>query len=235
MGFDISYHPMREEEIQVCFLDLRQDRAARSAIFDRFQLDAQDRHTVGQLLDIEFENSSFNDNLGFCLAAVAGYYRKYWYLRGSACSFVINRFPEFVRYTRSWNELIPPGQLGEWENTLGANYRVGCYLSEAGVVALLSDLDRCPNVASIMASAFSHGRLAVFRKALAYAAEHRTGLIEASEIVEPHPLDLGASGFATKADHCEMEGIALYMADAIDQISTATTTATRNKPCRLLH
>ncbi|HEF4751403.1 hypothetical protein [Burkholderia multivorans] len=230
MGFDISYHPMREAEIQTCFFDLRRNRTARAEIFDRFQLDARSRCAVDQLLDIEFEDSTFNNNLGFCLAAVAGYYRKYWYLRGGACSFVIEKFPEFARYTRSRSELIPPGLLGEWEDTLSANYQVGCYLSEAGVVALLSNLDRRPSVV-MMDETFSHGRLAVFRQALAYAAEHHTGLIEASEIIEPNPFNLSASGFATKADHCEMEGIALYMAAAGEHIGTAMN----NKRGQLLH
>lgn len=225
MGYDVTYHPLRESEVHTCFFDLRLDPQLRSAMYDRFGLTEDEQQDLNQLLDSHCEEDDFNTGDGIFLAAVAGFLRKYWYLRGAAFSFLFDTFPEYARYCRSWRELVPSPYHDTCQDGLSANYMVGCYISEAGAVALARDLDSRPEVQAHMAELFSHGRLAVFRKALDYAIGQQCGLIEVTDLLQPNPLDLEQSSFGTKADNCEMAGVALYVSAAIEQISEAMTQA----------
>lgn len=225
MGFDITYHPMSEAEICSCFFDLKKDASLRAGIFDRFNISAEEREQIDQLINIEFDESVFNTGEGMCLAGAAGYYRKYWYLRGGAFSFVLENHPDYVKYCRSWKELLPEGRFDDVRDCLQANYMVGCYLSEAGVRTLLADIREKPDVKIVLEENFSDGRLEVFIEALEYAAENNTGLIEAAEIIQPNPFDLENSQFVTKANNCEMQGVALYVSAATDQMMQAMESA----------
>ncbi|WMD18325.1 hypothetical protein RAS12_16930 [Achromobacter seleniivolatilans] len=221
MGFDITYHPITESEILTCYFDLIADPSLRQNVYDRFNLTQDDRELVNCRLDTDFTAEPFNSGVGMALASAAGFYRKYWYIRGGAFSFILEEYPEFARYCRSWDLLLPKGKFPDRRPHLQANYMVGCYLSEAGVLALRADAKTNKEVRTLLHELFSHGRLPIFMQALDYAAENKTGLIEASEIVEPDPFSLENSGFRSNPDNCDMQGVSLYVSAATEQVSQA--------------
>jgi hypothetical protein len=81
-----------------------------------------------------------------------------------------------------------------------------------------------------MDEVFSRGRLAVFWKAVDEAVENGLGLVEASEVVEPNPLDLNASRSLTNLFNCHLDGPMLYQQSAMEQLSQAMETAPAAAP-----
>lgn len=60
MGYDITYHPIRESEILSCFFGARDDPPLRKAMFERFSLTEDDRANLTLLLDSKAEGDVFN-------------------------------------------------------------------------------------------------------------------------------------------------------------------------------
>lgn len=72
-----------------------------------------------------------------------------------------------------------------------------------------------------MDETFSHGRLDIFWKAVDDAIENGFGLIEASEIVEPNPLNLDASRSLSNLFNCSPDGALLYSEAVATQLNEA--------------
>lgn len=65
---------------------------------------------------------------------------------------------------------------------------------------------------------YSHNRINVFLKALTYAKEHNLGLLEATEVVEPNPMNLNESTCYSNLFHCDTEGALLYEEAMFEQL-----------------
>ncbi|MNY39007.1 hypothetical protein D3C86_1736690 [compost metagenome] len=83
---------------------------------------------------------------------------------------------------------------------------------------LLSDYEHNPSVRTDLDGFFSEGRIRIFRKALADAREQGLGLLEATEVVEPNPLDLNDSACYSNLFNCDQEGAYLFREAAIEQL-----------------
>ncbi len=59
------------------------------------------------------------------------------------------------------------------------------------------------------------------KKALTAAAELGTGLLEATEVVEPNPLHPNESTCYSNLFHCDRDGVYLYIDMAMKQIAQA--------------
>ena len=87
-----------------------------------------------------------NKSHGFYIAVVQGFFRDYYYTRGSGFSFLIEEKPEYARYFTSWEQVVPTAFPNPAENQIIENYCAGVYLSPKQVVQLLRNLEQDPKV-----------------------------------------------------------------------------------------
>lgn len=83
------------------------------------------------------------------------------------------------------------------------------------------DLEQEPKVLEDLEKHWSDGQFAVLKKALTAAAELGTGLLEATEVVEPNPLHPNESTCYSNLFHCDRDGVYLYIDMAMKQIAQA--------------
>lgn len=221
MGFDISYHPLAESEIAELYFKPLEDPTCAEVIGKKFNLGDDDLERLLEIYQAGRDTDSdefFNSSHGFHIAVSAGVVRKYWYVRGGAISFAFED-DELAIYTKPWAELIPERfRSGEIENAITENYMAGCYLTHDGLKRLREDYDSNPEVKSSLDEKFSHGRLEVFFRALDFAVENNVGLVEASEVIFPNPLDPAATECYAKFENCEKDGFILYIRAAQEQM-----------------
>lgn len=61
----------------------------------------------------------------------------------------------------------------------------------------------------------------MLKKALTFAVELGTGLLEATEVVEPDPISPNESTSYSNLYHCDRDGVYLYIDMAMKQIAQA--------------
>jgi len=158
----------------------------------------------------------FDKSHGFYIAVIQGFFRDYYYTRGSAFSFLVEEKPEYARYFTPWAQVTPTAFPNPAENQIIENYCAGVYLSPKQVVQLLRNLEQDPKVCEDLERIWSNGQLAVLKKALTAAAELSVGLLEATEVLEPNPIRPNESTSYSNLYHCDRDGVYLY----IDTVST---------------
>ena len=166
-------------------------------------------------------NELFDKSHGFYIAVIQGFFRDYYYTRGSAFSFLVEQKPEYARYFTSWEQVVPTAFPNPAENQIIENYCAGVYLSPKQVVQLLRNLEQDPKVCEDLERIWSNGQLAVLKKALTAAAELSVGLLEATEVVEPNPIRPNESTSYSNLYHCDRDGVYLYMDTVSRQIEDA--------------
>lgn len=140
---------------------------------------------------------------------------------GSAFSFLAEEKPEYARYFTPWAQVVPTALPNPAKNQIIENYCSGVYLSPNQVLQILRDLEQEPKVLEDLEKHWSDGQFAVLKKALTAAAELGTGLLEATEVVEPNPLHPNESTCYSNLFHCDRDGVYLYIDMAMKQIAQA--------------
>ena len=51
----------------------------------------------------------FETTHGFYMAVVQGFFRKHYYVRGTAISFMAEEYPLMARYITPWKDILPEG------------------------------------------------------------------------------------------------------------------------------
>lgn len=74
------------------------------------------------------------------------------------------------------------------KNQIVENYCSGVYLSSNQVMQILQDINQDSRIRTDLERFWSDGQFAVLKKALNAAAKLGVGLLEATEVVEPNPL-----------------------------------------------
>ena len=166
-------------------------------------------------------NELFDKSHGFYIAVIQGFFRDYYYTRGSAFSFLVEEKPEYRRYFTPWTQVAPPALPNPAENQIIENYSSGVYLSPEQVTQLLKDMEQDPKVLEDLEGRWSNGQLAVLKKALTAAAELGVGLLEATDVVEPNPIRPNESTSYSNLYHCDRDGVYLYMDTARRQLEDA--------------
>ena len=166
-------------------------------------------------------NELFDKSHGFYIAVVQGFFRDYYYTRGSGFSFLLEEKPEYARYFTPWAQVAPTAFPNPAENQIIENYCSGVYLSPEQVTQLLRDLELEPKVREDLEGLWSDGQFAVLKKALTAAAELGVGLLEATEVVEPNPISPNESTSYSNLYHCDRDGVYLYIDMAMKQIAQA--------------
>ncbi len=220
MGYDISYHPISEQQIETWYFDLLknpekiEEVSAVHQLEDFYKTKYQDTLNAGRETD---KNDYFVKTHGFFIAVVQGFFEKYFYVRGGALSFSKN--DHLSGYYKQWNEFVQHEFLtNNIENRLVENYCSGVFIPAEKVAQLLVDYHNNPTIKAELDMLFSDNRIAVFLNALQYAKDRNLGLLEATEVVEPQPFDLNESKSYSNLFNCDKEGPLLYQTTALKQI-----------------
>lgn len=232
MGYDISYHAIGKDEISQWYfepLKLAQKgdfeaiaKIAREAGMDEFYVE---KYVDGFRSALEYgAEGIFNKTHGFHLAVAQGYFREYFYTRGTAFSFLAAQSFKFKPYISDWREVLPAEFLaefsGEIHNEIIENYCCGAYLGAADVQNLLRDYEADGEIKEAIDEFYAQN-LPVFLNALNFAAELGVGLLEATEVVEPNPIDLNRSESFSNLFNCDTQGALIYAEIAAQQIGEA--------------
>ena len=229
MGYDVSFHPISPEEMRkwyftpLTWIQQGQEEkalalAAQHGMEDFYAEKYLDTLRVGAETE---PDELFDKSHGFYIAVIQGFFRDYYYTRGSAFSFLVEEKPEYARYFTPWAQVTPALFPNPAENQIIENYCAGVYLSPEQVARLLRDLERDPRVQEDLEGLWSDGQLAVLKKALAAAAELGAGLLEATEVVEPNPIHPNESTSYSNLYHCDRDGVYLYMDTVSRQMEDA--------------
>ena len=229
MGYDVSFHPISPEEIREWYvtpLTWVQEGEEEKVLAFAAQYGMEDFYAEKYLntLRVGAETESeelFDKSHGFYIAVIQGFFRDYFYTRGSAFSFLAEEKPEYARYFTPWEQIVPAAFSNPAENRIIENYCSGVYLSPAQAVQLLQDLEQDRKVLEDLKELWCNGQLAVLKKALTAAVQLGVGLLEATEVVEPNPIRPNESTSYSNLYHCDRDGVYLYMDMAVGQISRA--------------
>ena len=219
MGYDVSFHPISPDEIQewyftpLTWIQQGQEEkvlalAAQYGIEDFYAQKYLDTLRVGAETE---SNELFDKSHGFYIAVIQGFFREYYYTRGSAFSFLLEEKPDYARYFTPWAQVVPTAFPNPAENRIVENYCSGVYLSPDQVMQLLKDMEQAPKVCEDLERIWSNGQIAVLKKALSAAAELGAGLLEATEVVEPNPISPNESTSYSNLYHCDRDGVYLYI------------------------
>ncbi len=222
MGWDITYHPVGENEVKSIYFQGVSDLEHYKSVATQFTLDEFYTDRLRGMFDearkIE-PGTPFNKGHGFYIAIVFGFLRKYHYVRGGVFSF-LRQDNSMAKYIGDWSTLVPDSYKNDFfENELTENYCAGVYLPHDKLHQLRADYLADAHVKSALDEQFSHGRIDVFWKSVDSAIALGFGLIEASEVVEPNPFDLNASTSYSNLFNCEKDGVYLYEDAAKEQVS----------------
>ncbi len=229
MGYDVSFHPISPDEIQewyftpLSWVQQGQEEnvlalAAQYGIEDFYAEKYLDTLRVGAETE---SNELFDKSHGFYIAVIQGFFRDYYYTRGSAFSFLAEEKPDYARYFTPWAQVVPTAFPNPAENRIVENYCSGVYLSPDQVMQLLKDMEQDPKVCEDLERIWSNGQIAVLKKALSAAAELGAGLLEATEVVEPNPIYPNESSSYSNLYHCDRNGVYLYMDLTMQQLAQA--------------
>lgn len=229
MGYDVSFHPISPDEIQEWYFTpltwIQQGQkekvlalAAQYGIEDFYTEKYLDTLRVGAETE---SNELFDKSHGFYIAVIQGFFRDYYYTRGSAFSFLAEEKPDYARYFTPWAQVVPTAFPNPAENRIVENYCSGVYLSPDQVMQLLKDMEQDPKVCEDLERIWSNGQIAVLKKALSAAAELGAGLLEATEVVEPNPIYPNESSSYSNLYHCDRNGVYLYMDLTMQQLAQA--------------
>lgn len=237
MGYDVSFHPISPEEIREWYvtpLTWVQEGEEEKVLAFAAQHGMEDFYAEKYLntLRVGAETESgelFDKSHGFYIAVIQGFFRDYFYTRGSAFSFLAEEKPEYVRYFTPWEQIVPAAFSNPAENRIIENYCSGVYLSPAQAAQLLQDLEQDRKVLEDLEELWCDGQLAVLKKALTAAVELGAGLLEATEVVEPNPIAPNESSSYSNLYHCDRDGVYLYMDLAMRQLAQAMGDSTDDR------
>ena len=232
MGFDISYHPINEDEIKEWYFDRLQEvkqnelepiqqLAQKFGITD-FYVNKYVTTLQAGVTSLTNGNEPFDKTHGLYVAVTQGFFRTFFYTRGSAFSFLIDKYAEFASYTKPWQDIIETEITCPIQNRITQNYCSGVFIPYEQVKRLQDDYCNQQAVKERLDEIFSHGRIDVFLKAITLCIDNQLGLLEATEVAGPNPMELNKSqSFSDFFNHCDKDGPYLYQQTALEQMKEA--------------
>ena len=115
MGYDVSFHPISPDEMRewyftpLTWVQQGQEEkvlalAAQHGMEDFYAEKYLDTLRVGAETE---PDELFDKSHGYYIAVIQGFFRDYYYTRGSAFSFLAEEKPEYARYFTTWSEVTP--------------------------------------------------------------------------------------------------------------------------------
>ncbi len=234
MGYDVSYHPITEDQIHEFYFNVLEDISLADNLkvrvpndqlkdesqredFEQFYLDKY-KETIRTSQEMDYDD--FGTTHAFNIAVVQGFFEEFFYTRGSAISF-IESDDFFEKYTTSWKHFVVNKHLTSFhDDKLDTNHCGGVYISPLQVSLLLQDYKQDLKLKNILDELFSDKRIDVFLTALTFAKEKGLGLLEATDVVEPHPDYYGEHTCYCNLFNCDPRGITLYQMAVAKQIES---------------
>lgn len=217
MGWDISYHPISEKQINQWYFEVLEHQNLIETLSSEYHIEDFYKEKFKDVIQTGLTTNitaNFDQNHGYYIAVIQGFFQKYFYTRGSALSFSTN--PELEKYYKNWNDIIPENYRAKnVNNKLTTNYSSGVYIPVNKVIELIEDYKSNPRINLVLNDLFSHNRISIFMKALQFAANNNLGVLEATEVVEPNPMDLNQSSCYSNLLNCDPEGALLYQKHAL--------------------
>jgi hypothetical protein len=221
MGYDVTYHPISEKEIEEWYFDVLADNKKIEILAEEYSIDEFDINKYKDVIKTGLQvdaKEAFDNTHGFYIAIVQGLFRTFFYTRGSSFSFLIDENNYFRKYTKKWQDIVKQKIVNPVNNKITQNYCSGIYIPFEKVVDLLNDYNKNDKVKNDLNKYYSDNRISVFIKALEYSKDNKTGLLEATEVVEPNPNDLNKSTGYTNFWNCDHDGPMLYREAVLDQM-----------------
>ncbi len=223
MGYDITYHPIHKKDIEDLYINALENKEVIKTVCNTHNIESsctdKYKHIIETALNV-VSSDYFDATHGYYIANIHGLLHQYYYIRGGAFSFLFDYYPKYKAYTMPWKSLLPDFDFKQRiANKINTNFSSGVYISVEGVKKLLDDYNTNPVVKTELDCHFSDGRITVFLKALEAAKSQNRGLLEATEVIEPNPLDLTKSTCYSDIRNVFPEGIELYQATSKHQVS----------------
>ena len=224
MGFDVSYHPISETELKEWYFGALEDDFKVDLLGAQHRIDPFYIEKYRGVIKAGREaapDTSFDKTHAFFAAVVQGFFRNYFYTRGAAFSFLVDTDSSYQRFTKSWGDILGRelGQLAQ--NRIFENYCGGIYIPAEQVRLLIDEIDSNAELREQLLGIFADGNIDVFLKALDFAAKNDLGVLEATEVVSPDPLDLDKSQSYSNIYNCDKDGVLLYADITAKQIADA--------------
>lgn len=186
MGYDITYHPASEADIQQVYFN---QLAANSVADGRLNLlSADDRQRYLSIIEQgkQVKNTEhFDTTHGYFAAIALGFFQKYYYIRGASLSFLLDTYPYYRQYISRWHKILPDFAFSQTvDNTIISNYSSGVYLSATGVNNLWHDYHHHAQIQLELEFYFDTD-ISQFLAALDDARKQNKGLLEATEVYSP--------------------------------------------------
>jgi hypothetical protein len=221
MGFDVTYHPINEDEIQKWYFDVLKNSKLINILAKEYNIDEfyvkkySDAIMAGKRVK---NNDLFDKTHGLYIATVQGFFRQYFYTRGSSFSFLIDKNNSYKKYTKSWENIIKHKIKNRINNKITENYCSGVFIPYENILRLLNDYNNDIKIKNELEEHYSENRINVFVKAVKYSENNKLGLLEATEVVEPNPTDLNSSTGYTNFWNCDHDGPILYQEAVEEQL-----------------
>lgn len=228
MGYDITYHPIKLEQMDEWYFS-RLDEMKQgdySKTWEMAQKANMHEFYIDKYLDVMKEAVNIEPDLtfeithGFNIAVVQGFFLPHYYVRGTAFSFLIEEHPQMAKYITSWQDIIPQWIKNPIAGGIVENYCGGVFISPEQVHKLLSDYEKDIQIKNLIDNFFGE-YLPVFIKALNYSLENGLGLLEATDVVVPNVIDLNKTESYSNLFNCDPEGALIYREIAMEQIAQA--------------
>lgn len=221
MGWDISYHPISEKQINEWYFDVLDNQELIEKLSTENEIEHFYKEKYKETINVGLETKTddiFDKSHGYYVAVVQGFFQKFFYTRGSALSFSENQL--LKKYYTGWDKIVSSDKLTSTvNNQIIENYCSGVYIPKDKVVELLNDYEKNSEIRKELDELFSHDRIKVFLKALNFAKENALGILEATEVIEPNPMDLNNSSCYSNLFNCDPEGAMLYQQATMEQIA----------------
>ncbi len=159
-------------------------------------------------------NELFDKSHGFYIAVVQGFFRDYYYTRGSGFSFLLEEKPEYARYFTPWAQVAPTAFPNPAENQIIEITAPVCTCLQSRSCSFSGIWSRCKGAGG------SGGALARWTVCSAEKGPHCRGgtgcrPAEATEVVEPNPISPNEStSYSTCTTVIEMGCIFIWTPSA---------------------
>lgn len=222
MGYDVTYHPISPEQMRLWYVTSLGSDAHAELICDQAGIQDLYKQKFLEYLpefraNTEDGTESFDKTHAFYLAVTQGFFAKYHYVRGA----MLSQLGDVIApYTEPWTQVLPE-LVGDMpcENRIVENYSGGVYVPPAQVERLLEDRHTDPALQAALERVFPGEHLGILLTALHDANEVGLGLLEATDLIEPNPLDLQSTHCLSNLFNCDTAGPLLYQRTAQAQLA----------------